>query len=147
MARVGNDAARGHGDLRSRGLGLRRIGVGPRRNALSSHLMIMRRSFRIPTSMPIAGQKIKIEVKDFNGDLYGQFLFDKKTIDVDIKVAANKKLFMETMRHEVFEACLLLSGVGWGEKYDQEQIVRCMDEIYHPAMVRLEKKIKRLNPS
>jgi len=96
--------------------------------------------------MPIAGQKIKIEVKDFNGDLYGQFRFDKKTIDVDVKVAASKKLFMETMRHEVFEACLLLSGVGWGEKYDQEQIVRCKDELYHPAMDRLTKQIKRINP-
>lgn len=107
----------------------------------------MKRSFRIPKSMPIAGQKIKIEVKEFNGDLYGQFRFDKKTIDVDVKVAASKKLFMETMQHEVFEACLLLSGVGWGEKYDQEQIVRCKDELYHPAMARLEKQIKRLNPS
>lgn len=35
--------------------------------------------------MPIAGQKIKIEVKEFNGDLYGQFRFDKKTIDLDGK--------------------------------------------------------------
>jgi hypothetical protein len=50
------------------------------------------------------------------------------------------------MRHEIFEACLLLSGVGWGKKYQQEQIVRCKDEIYQPAINRLEKKIKRLNP-
>jgi len=106
----------------------------------------MKNSFRIPKSIPIAGQTIKIEVKEFNGELYGQFRFDKKTIDLDVKVAANKKLFMETMRHEVFEACLLLSGVGWSEKYDQEPIVRCKDEIYQPAIDRLEKQIKRLNP-
>jgi len=106
----------------------------------------MKQPFKIPTSMPIAGQKIKIVVKQFDGDLYGQFHFDKKTIDVDVKVAVNRKLFIETMRHEVFEACLLLSGVGWGEKYDQEQIVRCKDELYHPAMDRLGKQIKRLNP-
>lgn len=106
----------------------------------------MKRTFKIPTSLPIAGQKIKIVVRQFDGELYGQFHFDKKTIDLDVKVAANKKLFIETMRHEIFEACLLLSGVGWGEKYQQEQIVRCKDEIYQPAINRLEKKIKRLNP-
>lgn len=44
--------------------------------------------------MNIAGQRIKIRVRDFDGELYGQFHFDKKIIDVDVKVAANKKLFI-----------------------------------------------------
>jgi len=39
MAGFGDDADRGHGGIRSRGLDMRRIGVGPRRNALFSHLM------------------------------------------------------------------------------------------------------------
>jgi hypothetical protein len=36
MARIGNDAARGDGGLRCRGLDMRRSGVGTRRDALSS---------------------------------------------------------------------------------------------------------------
>jgi len=105
----------------------------------------MKKPFLIPSSLPIAGQKIKIRVRDFDGELYGQFHFDKKTIDVDTKVAADKKLFLETMRHEVFEACLLLSGVGWGEVYQAEQVVRCMDELCYPAMKRLKKVLRKLN--
>ena len=106
----------------------------------------MKQSFVIPTSLAIAGQKIMIRVRDFDGELYGQFHFDKKIIDVDVKVAANKKLFIETMRHEVFEACLLLSGVGWGDVYQAEQVVRCMDELCYPALERLYKVIDKLNP-
>ena len=101
--------------------------------------------FRIPTSIQIAGQKIKIRVRDTDGDLYGQFHFDKKIIDVDIKVSKSPKMFFETMRHEIFEACLLLGGVGWGEKYDQEQVVRCMDELVYPAVERLNKTLSKLN--
>jgi hypothetical protein len=106
----------------------------------------MKQSFVIPASLLIAGQKIMIRVRDFDGELYGQFHFDKKIIDVDVKVAANKKLFIETMRHEVFEACLLLSGVGWGDVYQAEQVVRCMDELCYPALERLYKVIDKLNP-
>jgi len=106
----------------------------------------MKRQFQIPFSVQIAGQKIKIVAKDTDGELFGCFYFDKKTIAVDVKVAKSPKLFLETMRHEIFEACLLLSGVGWGEKYDQEQVVRCMDELCYPAIERLEKALSRLNP-
>ena len=106
----------------------------------------MKKPFIIPKNLDIAGQKIKIRIRDFDGELYGQFHFDRKTIDIDSKIATDRKLFIETMRHEVFEACLLLSGVGWGEKYDQEQVVRCMDELCYPAMEKLEKVISKLNP-
>ena len=55
----------------------------------------MKRSFVIPSSLLIAGQKIRIRVRNFEGELFGQFHFDKKIIDIDVKVAANKKLFIE----------------------------------------------------
>jgi len=106
----------------------------------------MKRAFVIPSSLPIAGQKIRIRVRDFEGELFGQFHFDKKVIDIDVKVASNKKLFIETMRHEIFEACLLLSGVGWGDVFQAEQVVRCMDELCYPAVERLLKVIDKLNP-
>jgi len=33
---------------------------------------------------------------------------------------------------------LLLSGVGWMEKYDQESVVRCMEEIFFPSWDKLK---------
>jgi hypothetical protein len=36
----------------------------------------------------------------------------------------------------------LLSGVGWCENYEQEAVVRCMDEVFFPAWERTQKRIK-----
>lgn len=105
----------------------------------------MKKPFLIPASIQIAGQEIKINVRDFDGELFGQFRFEAKTIDVDSKAATDKKVFMETMRHEIFEACLLLGGVGWCEKMETEAVVRCADELVYPAVQRLEDTVNRLN--
>lgn len=105
----------------------------------------MSKPFLIPASLPIAGQEIKINVREFDGELFGQFRFDAKTIDVDVKAAADKKVFMETMRHEIFEACLLLGGTGWCEKMETEAVVRCYDELCYPAIKRLKRAVKKLN--
>jgi hypothetical protein len=46
------------------------------------------------------------------------------------------------LRHEMVEASLLLSGVGWCDRYEQEAVVRCMDEVFFPAWERTRKKLK-----
>ena len=40
----------------------------------------------------------------------------------------------------MMEASLLISGVGWLENYDQEAVVRCMEEIFFPAWESFLKK-------
>ena len=93
----------------------------------------------LPASIQIAGQRIKVILTDDLEDCYGCFCFEIKAIKLrrDLK----GKLRLETLRHEMMEAALLLSGVGWGEKYDQEQIVRCMDEVFWPAWEKLTKSL------
>jgi len=41
----------------------------------------------------------------------------------------------------MMEASLLLSGVGFSENYEQEAVVRCMDEIFFPAWALIFKRI------
>jgi hypothetical protein len=43
------------------------------------------------------------------------------------------------------ESALLLSGVGFSEAYEQEPIVRCMEEIFFPAWDLFQKRLARLN--
>ena len=64
----------------------------------------------------------------------------KKLIQVNKKIKG--KVLLETIRHEMMEASLLLSGVGWLESYEQEAVVRCMEEIFFPAWERF---LKRFN--
>ena len=46
-----------------------------------------------------------------------------------------------TLRHEMMEASLYLSGLAWVERYEQEAVIRCMEEIFFPAW---EVVVKRL---
>ena len=96
----------------------------------------------LPKTVSIAGRRVKLALVPFSGDSpdYGLYLHDKKTIEINNTLKG--KALIHTIRHEMMEASLLLSGVGWLENYDQEAIVRCMEEIFFPAW---EAFLKRIN--
>jgi hypothetical protein len=94
----------------------------------------------IPKSVTIGGCKIKIQVKDLD-DVHGQFLYDEKIIELNSNLLRKPKELKETLRHEMVEAALLLAGVGWGELYDQEPVVRALDNIFWPAWSKIEKRL------
>jgi len=86
---------------------------------------------RLPRSVKIAGQSIKIKVGKLE-EAYGQYEHDNRAIWISNTIK-DERVIITTLRHEILEASLLISGVGWLEKYDQEAIVRCVDEIFWPA--------------
>lgn len=91
---------------------------------------------KLPRHIKIAGQTVKIKVGKLD-NTYGQYEHDSRTIWISNAIK-DKRTIITTLRHEVLEASLLISGVGWAEKYDQECIVRCVDEIFHPAWESLK---------
>lgn len=96
----------------------------------------------LPKSISIAGHKIELEAVPFGDDdpPYGLYFHDKKLIQINKKIKG--KVLLETIRHEMMEASLLLSGVGWLEHYEQESVVRCMEEIFFPAWETFLKRYK-----
>lgn len=86
---------------------------------------------KLPLSVKIAGQRVKIKVSKLE-DAYGQYEHDNRVIWISNAIK-DERVIITTLRHEILEASLLISGVGWLEKYDQEAIVRCVDEIFWPA--------------
>lgn len=95
-------------------------------------------------SVSIAGHRIPIRVKDLE-DCYGQYLPDSKVIELDKRTLKDKKLLRETLRHEMIEAALYLSGVAYSEKYEQEPIVRALDELFWPAWTTASKRLDKLS--
>ena len=91
-------------------------------------------------SVSIAGHRIPIKVKDLE-ECYGQYVPDSKVIEIDKKILKDKKLLRETLRHEMVEATLFLSGIAYSETYDQEPIVRALDELFWPAWERVSKRL------
>lgn len=94
-------------------------------------------------AVAIAGHRIPVRTRDFGGTTYGQYLPDERVIELDRTVLSNAKLLRETLRHEMMEATLFLSGIGWGNQYEQEPIVRAIDEIFWPAWERVEKRMAK----
>jgi len=92
----------------------------------------------LPKSVLIAGQPIKIKLAELD-DCFGQYRHDDRVILINKEL--NGWTLETTLRHEMLEASLLLSGVGWCENYEQEAVVRCMDEVFFPAWERTQKKL------
>lgn len=90
----------------------------------------------------VAGRRVRLVICDLD-DTYGQYKHDLKTIEISRAIPDSVKLI--TIRHELMEAALLLSGVGFAEQYQQEQIVRCMEEIFFPAWDGFLKRIAKSN--
>jgi len=96
----------------------------------------------LPKTIHIAGVPIKIVVDDLSDDeCFGYYSHDRKMIVIS-HVLVGKKLF-DTVRHEMMEAALCLSGVGFCETMEQEAIVRCMEEVFFPAWDRFQKRMNR----
>jgi len=95
----------------------------------------------LPKSITIGGQKVKVKLQSFNdydGYTFGQYFHDDKIIQLNPD-QSDKNLVI-TLRHEMMEAALLISGVGFSDNYEQEAVVRCMEEIFFPAWNTFLKK-------
>tara|TARA_R110002051_G_scaffold129958_1_gene203683 strand:+ start:431 stop:742 length:312 start_codon:yes stop_codon:yes gene_type:complete len=97
---------------------------------------------KLPRTVNIAGRRIRLVVEPFKGmdsDTFGEYFHEDKLIQIN--AGMDESTTVDTLRHEVMEASLLLSGVGFSEGYEQEAVVRCMDEIFFPAWSLILKSI------
>ena len=62
---------------------------------------------------------------------FNPFFHDDKLIQLNTGLSDKTKI--DTLRHEMMEASLLISGVGFSDNYEQEAIIRCMEEIFFPS--------------
>ena len=98
---------------------------------------------KFPKTVSIAGRRIRLVVKSFKGadsGTFGEYFHDDKLIQINTGLA--DEVALVTLRHEMMEASLFLSGLAWAERYEQEPIVRCMEEIFFPAWDAIVKRIK-----
>ena len=97
---------------------------------------------KFPKTVMIAGRRIKLVVRAFKGadsGTFGEYFHDDKLIQIN--TGLDDKVMLVTLRHEMMEASLYLSGLAWAERYEQESIVRCMEEIFFPAWGVIVKRL------
>ena len=99
---------------------------------------------KLPKTIAVAGRRVRLVTMPLDTDeLYGEYHHDLKRIQV--ARGLDVRTLLITIRHEVMEASLLLSGVGFLESYQQEAVVRCMEEIFFPAWKLFLFRLNKLN--
>ena len=99
---------------------------------------------RFPSSVKVAGTRLRIVRKDLSAEeAFGSWDHDAKTISLDKGLTG--ELLLTTLRHEMLEASLSLSGIAWCEgpiSVETEGVIRCLEEIFFPAWDPLFERLK-----
>ena len=90
-----------------------------------------------PKHVWIGGEKFPVVFEKM--DSHGEFRYEEKQIALSMD-CKGKELAWENLRHEMIHAALYVSGVGFMKKYQEDPIVRCMDNVFFPAWDKLRKK-------
>jgi len=95
-----------------------------------------------PTSLNIGGRTISIRI-DSKLEAWGEYHSDDREIVLASRTLEKKSTLRETLRHEMLHASLDIAGLSYLTTYQEEAIVRCIDNIFFPAW---DKVRKQLNP-
>ena len=102
---------------------------------------------KIPRSVTIAGVSVKIIREDLRDEdnlpkgYFGYYSHERRVIAIDKSLSPS--VARDTIRHEMVHAALSYSGLTSLEHFEEEAIVRCMDEIFFPAWDRFLKNSRR----
>lgn len=92
-----------------------------------------------PKSIVIGGVKFAILVKKMES--WGEMHFDDKEIHLSRQAVAKPDILFDTLRHEMLHASLSVAGISWSEKYDEESIIRAIENIFFPALKTIQHQL------
>ena len=97
----------------------------------------------LPKTVRMAGHTLKVVVRDLDGDPYGQWSCDKKTITLDSSLRG--KDLVETLRHELLHACFDLSGLSFARGFDHldESIIRALESLFFDQWERVQRRLQK----
>jgi hypothetical protein len=94
-------------------------------------------------SITVAGHRVRIKIDPNLHDAWGEYDADAKCITVGLRVFDEPDKFAETVTHELVHAALALSGVSFAmDGRTEEAVVRCMEQIFLPALGKFNSQLK-----
>lgn len=90
----------------------------------------------IPDHVTIGGKRIEV-IEDPDLAEYGTFSPDEWVIRLGPSARVNQ---FETLRHEMIHACFAISGMSHLRRFEEEAIVRCLENLLFPALECLQTK-------
>ena len=90
-----------------------------------------------PSSVMIAGQRIRIRIDD-ELESWGEYHSDERLILLSRKTIKKRSTYIETLRHEMLHASIDLCGLSHLKNFEEEALIRCLDNCFFPAWSRLK---------
>lgn len=98
----------------------------------------------LPKSVIVGGQRIRIDVSTAIEE-WGQYDHDRKVITLSHRAFEKSSTLRATLRHELMHAALSISGVSYCTGFQEEAVVRCMEDIFFPSWEKLHSKLTKLD--
>ena len=96
-----------------------------------------------PTEIQIGGRTIAIRI-DPKLESWGEYHGDDAEIVLASKTLVKQSSLRETLRHEMLHAALDIAGLSYLERFEKEAVVRCIENIFHPAWDKVRKQLTTL---
>lgn len=96
-----------------------------------------------PTEISIGGRTLSVRVEP-GLEPWGEYRGDEGVIALSPRALGKSSSLRETLRHEMLHAALDISGISYLERFEEEAVVRCIDNIFHPAWDVVRRKLTTL---
>lgn len=93
-----------------------------------------------PPLVNVGGRTIIIRI-DPTLEAWGEYRADDKEIILASRTLDKQSNLRETLRHEILHASFDIGGIAYLEGYEEEAIVRCIENIFHPAWETVRKQL------
>jgi hypothetical protein len=100
-------------------------------------------TLNIPDHVMIGGCEFNIEVAHIQSGEYGLMHFDDRKIVISTICLQKRSVLRATLRHEILHAALHMSGVSFSDNYEEEVIVRAVENIFFPAWDEFKMKLEQ----
>lgn len=95
----------------------------------------------VPKSITVGGRRVTIRFRKYDFDDYGEYDYEGYEIRLNRRVIPDAKTLRETLRHELLHAALHVCHLTYADRFEEESVVRCIDETFFPAWERLQSRL------
>lgn len=94
---------------------------------------------KAPASVVVGGQKFRVSVAEM--EEWGRMDFDARRITLSPRAMQTPATVRSTLQHEMLHAALCVSGVSFADAFDEESVVRAIENIFFPAWEKVQKQL------
>ena len=97
-----------------------------------------------PTEIQIGGRTITVRIDPKLEDAWGMYHSDDAEIVLSPRTLDKQSTLRETLRHEMLHAALDICGISYLERYEEEAIIRCIENTFFFSWEKVSKQLTTL---